>query len=168
MFVFCVVQWFLEVRVGRKGAASNTFRGLFSAFFGARARGLRMLRFILSMPWSLSRTRAVELNRERNRWRLRAPLHVAKKWLLFSFFFLQALESDSFLSSGRIFVQDSAISGADGSGIGMADGGAPGGYRHGVFVRAARGSSIDVGLFHDDQRRSVATLEVWVNAGEKV
>lgn len=43
-----------------------------------------------------------------------------------------------------------------------------GGYRRGVFVRAARGSSIDVGLFHDDQRRSVATVEVWVNAGKKV
>ncbi|CAM9598948.1 unnamed protein product, partial [Ectocarpus sp. 13 AM-2016] len=42
-----------------------------------------------------------------------------------------------------------------------------GGYRRGVFVRAARGSSIDVGLFHDDQRRSVATVEVWVNAGKK-
>lgn len=47
-------------------------------------------------------------------------------------------------------------------------GGNPGGYRHGVFVRAARGSSIDVGLFHDDQRRSVATVEFWVNAGENV
>lgn len=43
-----------------------------------------------------------------------------------------------------------------------------GGYRRGVFVRAARGSSIDVGLFHDDQRRSVATVEAWFNPGEKV
>ena len=65
--------------------------------------------------------------------------------------------------------QDSALSGADSGGTSTADDvAAPGGYRHGVFVSAARGSSIDVGLFHDDQRRSVATLEVWVNAGEKV
>lgn len=35
-------------------------------------------------------------------------------------------------------------------------------------MRATRGSSVDVGLFHDDQRRSVATVEAWVNAGEKV
>lgn len=51
----------------------------------------------------------------------------------------------------------------DGGGVKIA-----GGYRRGVFVRAARGSSIDIGLFHDDQRRSVATVEMWVNAGEKV
>lgn len=81
----------------------------------------------------------------------------------------------------KLAQQDSLLSGADSSGTGVVDGGdaggggdrgggggVPGGYRHGVFVRAARGSSIDVGLFHDDQRRSVATLEVWVNAGEKV
>lgn len=37
-----------------------------------------------------------------------------------------------------------------------------------MFVRAARGSSIDVGLFHDDQKRSVATVEGWFNAGDKV
>ncbi|CAM9133566.1 unnamed protein product, partial [Hapterophycus canaliculatus] len=42
-----------------------------------------------------------------------------------------------------------------------------GGYKRGVFVGAARGSSIDIGLFHDDQRRSVATVEMWVHAGEK-
>lgn len=39
-----------------------------------------------------------------------------------------------------------------------------GGYSRGVFVRAARGSSVDVGLFHDEQKRSVATVEAWVNA----
>ncbi|CAM9250646.1 unnamed protein product [Scytosiphon promiscuus] len=53
---------------------------------------------------------------------------------------------------------------------GLPDGGgvkAVGDYRRGVFVRAVRGSSIDIGLFHDDQRRSVATVEMWVNAGEK-
>lgn len=42
------------------------------------------------------------------------------------------------------------------------------GYGRGVFVRALRGSSIDVGLFHDDQRRSLATFEAWFNAREKV
>lgn len=60
---------------------------------------------------------------------------------------------------------------ADGAGAGAGprgDSTVAGGYQRGVFVRAARGSSIDVGLFHDDQRRSVATVEVWVNAGEQV
>lgn len=38
------------------------------------------------------------------------------------------------------------------------------GYVRGVFVKATRGSSIDVGLFHDEQKRSVATVEAWVNA----
>lgn len=33
-----------------------------------------------------------------------------------------------------------------------------------MFVRAARGSSVDVGLFHDEQKRSVATVEFWANA----
>ncbi|CAM9458952.1 unnamed protein product, partial [Pylaiella littoralis] len=59
---------------------------------------------------------------------------------------------------------------AHGAGAGAGPGGdvtATGGYERGVFVRAARGSSIDVGLFHDDQRRSVATVEIWVNAGEQ-
>lgn len=73
--------------------------------------------------------------------------------------------------------QDSPLSGtaggaaAHGAGAGAGPGGdvtATGGYERGVFVRAARGSSIDVGLFHDDQRRSVATVEIWVNAGEQV
>ena len=108
-------------------------------------------------------------------------------------FFLFSVVSESdvlffFWRAAENFGQDSLLSGADGKGVGMVvegggdvggggggggggsggDDGAQGGYRHGVFVRAARGSSIDVGLFHDDQRRSVTTLEVWVNAGEKV
>lgn len=65
-------------------------------------------------------------------------------------------------------LQDSLLA-IDSSGLSDGDDvKAAGGYRRGVFVRAPRGSSIDIGLFHDDQRRSVATVEMWVNAGEKV
>lgn len=31
-------------------------------------------------------------------------------------------------------------------------------------MKAVRGSSIDIGPFHDEQKRSVATVEMWVNA----
>ncbi|CAM9290601.1 unnamed protein product, partial [Discosporangium mesarthrocarpum] len=41
----------------------------------------------------------------------------------------------------------------------------PGPYTRGIFVGARRGSSVDIGVFHDQQRRSVATVEMWVKAG---
>lgn len=80
---------------------------------------------------------------------------------------MNGISQNSPLSGTASTASGAVAEGGAGAGPG-GDVAVTGGYQRGVFVRAARGSSIDVGLFHDDQQRSVATVEVWVHAGDHV